>query len=945
MDSCVGESEPNLPASDGWEVDLGARELRADGAAIPIGGRAFEIVEILVRAAGELVSKDEVMRHVWPGTNVEDNTIEVHISAIRKALGSDRKMLKTVTGRGYRLLGDWRIRHPVKQDLSRETRSGPASFLTNIPVAVSPLVGRETVVPHVEELLAAYRAVTLTGPGGIGKTVLASEVARGLFPKFGGDVIFVDLVSLSAPALVPSAVAGALGLQIGGEISSASVARAIGGKKLLLVLDNCEHVVDAAAAMVEILLRSCPGTTVLSTSREILRIEGEHVYAVPPLEAPDGDHADPEHVLSHSAVKLFIARMTSLGLKTSPHGDDLFAIARICRRLDGIPLAIELAAARTTTFGIQELAARLDGLLDLLRGGRRTALPRHQTLRAMLDWSYELLSRDEQRLIRHLAVFPAGFTLAAAAALVHDGGAFAPGMEEDGISSLVSKSLIAADGAAPDGRWRLLETTRAYALEKLVELGEAAGARRRHAQFFRDLIGSMAPTPFLRSGTSGLEYCLREIDNTRAALDWAFSPDGDTEIGIALTAAHAPVWLGAAMLVECRDRVERALQCPDVTANPLLHVQLLIALGSALIVTLGSADRSKQLLSEAAQAAEAVGNTDAQLLALRGLWSLYINTGGDRATLEFAERFFALATKTGDEAILPVAHRILGCSLHFVGNQTDARRHLERVFELSDRSGPGYGSWFLYDQDVTARTELARVLLLQGFPEQALAASQRSLADAFATSNKLTLCLVLALSVIFIADLTGEGDAAARAQIMLTETATRYNLQQFVRQGRRYEARILISRRQFAEGVFLLKEELKNDENGRGGPFFAILARGLSELGQFEEAQIAIDRALASADLCQTWSLAEFHRTKGELFVRQGGKSFPLAEVQFRNALDIAGQQGALFWELRAAASLFRLLQKQNRADDGRAVLAPVYKRFNEGFQTADMIEARELLN
>src|ERR1700720_143144 len=400
-----------------WEVDLARRELRARGVPVPIGGRAFEIIEVLVQSAGEVVTKGDLAARVWPGMIVEENTLQVHISAIRKALGRDRGILKTASGRGYRLLGEWTSRQECTSSVDsmdlEPMRSRAEPFQTNLPAAASELVGRTNAVQQLRGLLSAYRVVTLTGPGGIGKTKLALEVARGLFPSFQGDVRLVDLVSLSDPGLVPSAVAGGLGLKLGGnEISAELVARAIGAQKLLLVLDNCEHVIDAAAKLAETVVGMCPRTTILATSREILKIEGEYVYRVPPLDVPP-QHEEPGNILGHSAVLLFIATTRALQSDFSPHRENLRAIAAICRRLDGIPLAIDLAAARVATLGLQQVAAGLDNHLGLLTGGRRTALPRHQTLRATLDWSYELLPEPERLVLRRLAVFIGDFTAAA----------------------------------------------------------------------------------------------------------------------------------------------------------------------------------------------------------------------------------------------------------------------------------------------------------------------------------------------------------------------------------------------------------------------------------------------------------------------------------------------------------------------------------------------------
>jgi non-specific serine/threonine protein kinase len=408
-----------------WEVDLARRELRARGVPVPIGGRAFEIMEVLVQSARELVTKNDLSARVWPGVIVEENTLQVHISAIRKALGPDREMLKTASGRGYRLLGAWTSRQECTSSVDSidlEPMPSPAeSFQTNLPAAASELVGRTNAVQQLHGLLSAYRVVTLTGPGGIGKTRLALEVARGLFPSLQGGVRLVELVSLSDPALVPTAVAGVLGLKLGGsEISAESVARAIGARKLLLVLDNCEHVIDAAARLAETVVRMCPRTTILATSREILNIEGEYVYRVPPLDVPP-QYEEPGNILAHSAVQLFIATTRALQSDFSPDEENLPAIAAICRRLDGIPLAIDLAAARIATLGLQQVAAGLDNRLGMLTGGRRTALPRHQTLRATLDWSYQLLPEPERQVMRRLAVFAGDFTAEAASSVAAGG--------------------------------------------------------------------------------------------------------------------------------------------------------------------------------------------------------------------------------------------------------------------------------------------------------------------------------------------------------------------------------------------------------------------------------------------------------------------------------------------------------------------------------------------
>src|SRR3984893_1923625 len=353
-----------------WEVDLARRELRAHGVPVPIGGRAFEIIEVLVQSAGELVTKNDLSARVWPGAIVEDNTLQFHISAIRKALGSDRGILKTASGRGYRLLGAWTSRQECTSSVDsidiELMRSSAEPFQTNLPAAASELVGRTNAVQQLRGLLSAYRVVTLTGPGGIGKTRLALEVAPGLFSPLQGDVRFVELVSLSDPDLLPSAVAGGLGLKLGGDrISAESVPRALGLPRLQLVLVKCQDVCAAAAKLAETVVRMCPRITILATSREILKIEGEYVYRVPSLDVPS-QHEGPDDIVGRSAVPRLIATTRAMHSNFSPNEENLPAVAAICRRLDGIPLAIDLAAARVATLGLQQVAAGLDNRLGML---------------------------------------------------------------------------------------------------------------------------------------------------------------------------------------------------------------------------------------------------------------------------------------------------------------------------------------------------------------------------------------------------------------------------------------------------------------------------------------------------------------------------------------------------------------------------------------------------
>src|ERR1700730_5962152 len=520
------------------------RELFAHGRPINLGGRTFDVLMTLIEGQGAVVSKDALMQRVWPNRIVEESSLHVQISALRAAFGADRDLSRTVSGRGYPFTGAIGpiAARPQAQTVTRTAVPVPDAPrpLTNLPEPVSELIGREVEFEGVLGLAAAHRLVTLTGAGGIGKRRLGLEVARRLLPEFHDGVWVIELAPLSDPDLVPATVAMELGLDLADNfVSPERITNALAAKQLLLVLDNCEHLVGAAASMAEAVVRASPAARVMATSREPLRAEGECLYRVPPLAAPKEDSQDAEELLRYGAVRLFVARARAAEPQLSPDGCVAAAIAAICRHLDGIPLAIELAAARTNALGVEELAARLDDCLHLLTGGRRTALPRHQTLRATLDWSYRLLPEPERVVLRRLAIFAGGFTLQAASAIAATDEIAGADIVDCAVN-LVAKSLVAADLCGPTGWYRLLETTRACALEKLTESGELEQVAQRHAEYCRDLFERAELELDTRPAAEWLAAYSRRIDNLRAALDWAFSPSGDASIGVALTAAAVP---------------------------------------------------------------------------------------------------------------------------------------------------------------------------------------------------------------------------------------------------------------------------------------------------------------------------------------------------------------------------------------------------------------------
>jgi predicted ATPase/DNA-binding winged helix-turn-helix (wHTH) protein len=942
-------------ASGGWEIDLARRELRSRGAPVPLGGRAFEVVAELVQSAGELVSKADLTERVWPRTFVDEGALRVHIAAIRKAFGPDRDMLATTVGRGYQLRGSWKIRQgsaPAAQAAVEPMQVPAERSSTNLPVATFGLVGRSSMVPYVRELLSAYRVVTLTGPGGIGKTALALEVARSLSPEFGGDRLLVELASLSNPELVPSALAGVLAVKMEGEeISAESVARAIGTRELLLILDNCEHVVDAVAGLTETIVSRCPATTILATSREVLRIDGEHVYRVPPLSVPPENRAGPNNGHGHAAVELFIARAKALGSSFRPDEENFGAIAAICRRLDGIPLAIEFAAARAAMLTPPEIAALLDDRFKFLTTGRRTALPRHQTLRATLDWSYDLLPDTEAQVLRHLAVFAGDFLLDAAIAVIGD---IAAASVTEQLANLVAKSLVVTDLRGQNPPYRLLDTTRAYALEKLLGDGEYRDAARRHAEYYRGFLAQAEAESETKPQAEWLSIYGRHIDNVRASLNWAFGPDGDPQTGVALTASAVPLWVQLSLLGECRERVELALARLDSSATDAarLRMQLSAALGWSLMYGVGRAREAGPAWATTLELADQLDDREYRLRALWGLCIDQFNNGEFRKALEFAHRFVDAAANSTDATDFVMADRLLATSLHYLGDQNSARHHIERVIaHLADLTSKPRIVRFRFDLRVSTHYFQARILWLQGFADQALRTVERNIEEGRASGHALTFCSVLGQGACPIALLAGDLDAAEHYCAALLDHTERNPIRLWNLWARCFKGIVMAKRGDIAAGLAVLRSELERAGEARFLPRFLLplgeFAACLGEAGEVAQGLATVDQALARCEARdERWYVAELMRIKGVLLLGESQhQSVSAAEQCFGEALEVARRQGALFWELRSALNLARLRISQDRRDDARQVLAPVYEKFSEGFGIADLRDARAMLD
>ena len=927
------------------------REVLADGAPLKLGSRAFDVLLALIGAHGSVLSGVTLLARVWPDRTVEGNNLEVQISALRTAFGADRDLIRTVPGHGYQFIGEIRITaEGTDASAGDAATSAPGLPPTNLPEPVSELIGRDDALSEVLSFAAAHQLITLTGAGGIGKTRLALAAARRLLPQFADGVWLADLAPLADPGLVPATVAAAARLQLArGAVTPERVADALAGKQLLLVLDNCEHVIDAATLVAEAAARAHPAVHVIATSREPLKAEAERVYPVPPLGVPADDAGQVNDPLQYGAVRLFLERARAGAPHFAPGTMHMLMVAAICRRLDGMPLAIELAAARAAVLGIEAVAARLNDRFQLLRGGRRTALPRHQTLRATLDWSYELLAEPERVLLRRLGIFPGFFDLEAACTVAADAD-LAPESIVLGLADLVAKSMIATHIDTATTRYRLLETTRAYALEKANEHGERERYARHHAEYFLQLFEQAEADRETPRTTEWLTDYGRYIDDLRGALDWSFSSNGDTATGVAITLASLQLWLQLSMVAECRQHVERALAAISGQGSRA-EMQLQAALGLSLNYTTGRTPGKEAALTRALEIAETIGDTEYQLLALRGLWAYRVDAGSYRMALALAERFTSLAATRNELAYLAIGDRMAAIALYVLGDQTQARRrlehHLARPFPPLPQSRIVS---FLMDPRVAIRTHLARILWCQGFPDQATHTARLAIEDAKQKGHTISFCHALAQAACPVALYSGDLPAAENFAAILLRHADKLRLAGWIARGHCLQATTLIAGGNLADGLPLLRsalEELRVEGPTPGyTAFLAVLARGLGRSGKITEGLTAIEQALAlSEQYEERWNLPELLRAKGELLLLEAAAGAAhSAENCFRQALDEAGRDGALSWKLRVAISLARLWHDLGRGTEARDLLASVYGRFTEGFHTADLTTARTLL-
>jgi predicted ATPase/DNA-binding winged helix-turn-helix (wHTH) protein len=915
-----------------------ARRLERDGARAQLGSRAFDILCILISRQGEVVSKAELMEKAWPGLTVEDSSLRFHIAQLRRVLGGSQdaeSYVTNVAGRGYCFVAPVvrAASAPRPVDLVDETPH------PNLPPRPGRIIGREKDVRALIEHLVTRRFVTLRGPGGIGKTTLAVDLAHSVSGQFSDGVRFIDLGSLKEANLVAVAAASALGLVIPVGDPTPRLLDALHDRQILLVLDSCEHVIEAVSRLAETIYQHAPGVSLLATSRESLDAEGESVFELASLGIPPGNLESEAELVRYSSTRLFMECAVAAGYASTVTDADAEVVARICRKLDGMPLAIELVASRLAAHGLVEIDELIEGRLRLAWRGRRTAPPRHQSLSAALDWSYELIAPEERTLLEYLSIFPGAFTLQGARALA--GHLDDPDAVLIRLEQLVTKSLVASRPRSAQTSFRLLETTRAYATEKLGASGASHVAAFRHASY---VLGALKPRSYEPGGErpGGWTHRADLLSDARAALAWVYSDAGEPGTRIPLAAVCARLFMECNLLEECRVWAGRALaELENAPGEQAAKVELFWAFGHAAMFTERNSHECEVALRRGLTLAREVGDLQNQFRLLSRLHALYRRTYERKKLLEVARLADAVAIEIGHPAALARAHTYIGIAYHLGGDQRLARERLQ-AGEVKDAAIPTLPIDHFASPRGTHIMSCTNLWLL-GLPDQAVSVAD-GLMDVGSNPDLAMYCAGLCFAAR-VYRWVGNTGALEEATVQLADHSRKHGFGPFHNVSLALKGELYVARGAVDEGIELLQHSLPRMISDRlelySGAAAIALVEGLAIRRRIGDALASLQARIdAVAEQGDSWEMPELLRVRAELCARSGDR--PGADQDLHAAMDLAEQQSALSWSLRVAASRARLATEPKTRANAVSDLKRIYARFVEGFETADLRDVRE---
>lgn len=920
-------------------LTLGEKPLR-------IGARALDLLHLLVIHAGEVVGKDQLIRYAWPATFVHEGNLKVNIAALRRALSgtaSGLSCIATVSGRGYRFVAPLRVYGGDHQP-PLET---PKAAGSELPLQTE-VVGRDRAIADLVAKLSECKLLTIVGPAGVGKTTLAVRLTQSLLDRFRDGVCFVDLAAIGDPQLVDATIAASLGA--GGKWTNmlAGIVETLRDREMLLILDNCEHVLSTASAIAEHLTLALPGLHVIATSREPLRARSESVYRLSPLPFPDEQGGENRvEAMAFPAVELFVKRAhAAYGYQVDDA--DFPAISAICRRLDGIALAIELAASRLP-------ALKPPALLNLLKESftpliaRLGGTPqRHQTLLATLDWSYQLLSKDEARLLRLLSVFSASFSLADVIGVASH---IDRSIEEIAMytESLAAKSLLSTTHDASGTRYRLLDSTRSFTGERLETAGEAVDAQSSHAHYLLRLFEQAEAEWYWRPRKEWTASYEPRINDLRKAIDWALGDGLEHEVGVRLTSAAIPLWDELSMVAESRRRVERALQCVEALSRcePAVKMKLIASYASGLNFSDRLGPEADSAWMEANQLARQIDNVDYQFRTLWGLGILQSFTGRHRQTMATLTQFARLAAgQQEDRQVAAEGERVRLMAVFYCGDVRHANDDLKRLARDYAATEKQSGmARFQMDRFVSIRVALAMAAWVAGDRREAAAALRDALGHSISSDHLVSHSNALAQAALPIALWSGESEIARQHVAALARNLTLREIAIWQPVCRFYKG-VLACMDGDAEGVGTMRQAteqlIANNFLVRVPFYLSILAEAALRHGRIALARDSLSAAFNRADRQgEHWSRPELLRVRG-LLQRLDGDLAGASETLLL-AAETARESGALFFQLRASTSLAELWAETDR-QAAAELLSPVYAEFDDALPCASVTKARRLL-
>jgi predicted ATPase/DNA-binding winged helix-turn-helix (wHTH) protein len=910
---------------------------------VELGARALDTLVVLVSSPNEVMSKRDLLARVWPDTIVDEGSLRFHIASLRKVLGDGdegSRYIATVAGRGYCFVAP--ISRSNEAEKSPSTTRSAGITDPALPSRLTRMVGRVDETREIAARLADLRFVTIVGAGGVGKTTVAIAVAHDLIESFEGAVTFIDLSALTDAALVAPTIASLLGVSTDDAVSS--LIAYLRDKRMLLVLDTCEHLIEAIAALTSRIFVAALQIHLLITSRESLRVEGEHVYRLDPLACPPEDPGlTAVTAQTFPATQLFLERAAASGSRLAFSDSDAAIVAAICRKLDGVALAIELAAGRVEAYGLKRTAALLDERLTLRWTGQRNAPPRQKTLQATLEWSFGLLTELERDVLRRLAVFVGQFTIEAALAVVTCP-AIDEGLVFGAIDSLVAKSMVAARPVGAMMRYRLLESTRAYVLEVRTDAPSLADLPVRHARYCQRWLDETAVEWPTLSSAAERTARVADLVEVRAALEWCFGVTGNAQVAIGLAASATRVFWTMSLYGECKRWAERAVAAlDDATRGSADEMHVQAALGmSAMFESHNEVARAGLIRS--LTIAQSLDDTQQQRQLLVPVHLFHTRAREFNAALSYATNGVELAVNFGDPTGIALARTLKGIALHFSGELNDARAELEAALR-HDPNVPWANPVFLASgHRIWAGTALARTLWLQGSPAQAADCVLRTIEESAKLEESLSFALHWGSSVFLWA---GDMQRAKHHVDWYIARAETFAMGPNLTIAHGIRASLAIRRGDAKDGVENLQRCLEKLHPGTyelHTELHMALIQGFIAIGRFAEASRLADdsigRVEANGDFCY---LPELLRLKGKaLLLAQ--KTSGDAESYYQRSLDLSRRQGATAWELRTSIDLAALKADQGQPNDARALLEPVFSRFLSGSDTADVKAAQDLL-